>query len=165
MLVDCVGMTARPRAVQTPEEAAPPIPAADTTWAYSPMQVETLPSACADAPMLRDAKSLHFTPYAFAQPVSSISEENAPAESRADVRGGYRVQLFAGKEYNAALKVKTEAEARLNVPIYVIFVAPQYKVRAGDFVQRTDAENLCSIAQAQGFKDAWVVWSQVEAAP
>lgn len=85
-----------------------------------------------------------------------------PVFTNSDMNG-YRVQLFcSGSSKEHAETFKSDAKQRLNEPLYVDFEANQYKVRAGNFTEMDEAANYCKQAKEQGFKDAWVVKSQIE---
>ncbi|MBD3167427.1 hypothetical protein GF324_12570 [bacterium] len=73
---------------------------------------------------------------------------------------GFRVQLVNAGSETRANQVKASAEALFD-SVYVVFQRPNYKVRAGNFTNRTDADIKAREAREQGFKDAWVVPSRV----
>jgi hypothetical protein len=41
--------------------------------------------------------------------------------------------------------------------VYVVYDAPTYKVRIGDFATRLEAKNALEQIQAKGFTNAWLV--------
>jgi hypothetical protein len=55
---------------------------------------------------------------------------------------GYRIQVFAGTDRASAQKIKNEMSARYNAPTYMIYDAPYFKVRVGDFRNRIEAQPL-----------------------
>lgn len=86
----------------------------------------------------------------------------APVEGRpSGETRGFRVQLLASREQDEARRVAREAEGRLQVPTYVVFEAPFYKVRAGDFPDRGDALALRDRARGYGYPNAWVVTTEI----
>jgi hypothetical protein len=76
---------------------------------------------------------------------------------------GYRVQLFASNTNDGANQVASEARFKFTEQVYVEYDAPYYKVRVGDFVNRSDAELLREKAKNSGYPDAWIVQTEVVA--
>ena len=80
---------------------------------------------------------------------------------------GYRVQIFAGRDIQAATMAETRAKEDFEpkgYKVYLIFEAPFYKVRIGDFTDRNDAENVRDLAKGIGYKSAFVARSKVKVA-
>ena len=90
-------------------------------------------------------------------PVSWMIEEK-PAVNM----DGYRVQLLMTKSEAAAHEAKQKAIFKFDDKIYLIFEAPYYKIRIGDFESKKDADQIRDDALAKGFPDAWVVRTQIE---
>jgi len=76
---------------------------------------------------------------------------------------GYRVQIFASSTNEGAEKVAGEARFKFTERVYVEYVAPYYKVRVGDYKNRSDAEILREKARNLGYPDAWIVQTEVNA--
>ncbi len=77
---------------------------------------------------------------------------------------GFRVQIFAGRSVETATMTKTKAEADfapLGQKVYFIFEAPFYRIRVGDFTDRTQAEKLREQARKIGYREAFIVRSKV----
>ena len=70
---------------------------------------------------------------------------------------GYRVQLFQSSLLRDAEQFRDAAAARLDRPIYVEFQTPVYRVVAGDFRTREDAESWRGGLDARGFERTEVV--------
>ncbi len=87
--------------------------------------------------------------------------ENARAASSDTVGTGYRIQIIQTTEPDEARDVQSDAILRFDNDVYRIFDPPFYKVRVGDFVNWNDAESLQKLAIQKGFRDAWVVRTQV----
>ena len=65
---------------------------------------------------------------------------------------GFRVQIYNGPDRTKALRVKSEFMSRNpGVHTYLIYASPCYKVKAGDFRKRDDAEGM--------YKDANTLFS------
>jgi hypothetical protein len=75
---------------------------------------------------------------------------------------GFRVQIFASTSIDAAKQRKTEAEGLFPKEwFYIQYDPPTYKIRAGNFLQRYEAERFVKQADEQGFRDAWAVPERV----
>ena len=74
---------------------------------------------------------------------------------------GYRVQLVQTSDPEEAKNVQREAIFRFEEGVYRVFNAPFYKVRIGDLVNWNDAEKLQKLAFQKGFKEAWIIQTQV----
>jgi hypothetical protein len=74
---------------------------------------------------------------------------------------GFRVQLISTQDINEALKVRTQADSLYNLPVYIDFESPNYKVRIGNYATNDEAQTVQRRMQNQGFKFAWVVPSKV----
>ncbi len=80
---------------------------------------------------------------------------------------GFRVQIFAGRDIQAATMAETQAREdfeKHGLKVYLIFEAPFYKVRVGDFTDRNEAENARDLAKRLGYKSAFVARSKVKVA-
>jgi hypothetical protein len=71
-----------------------------------------------------------------------ISNDIQPAVNNGNepVLTGFRIQVFAGTDRAAAQKIKNEIAANYNEPAYMIYEAPYFKVRVGDFRNRIEAQ-------------------------
>lgn len=70
---------------------------------------------------------------------------------------GYRVQLGAFENKENAERTAKSARSKFDLPVYVIYQAPFYRVRAGDFIEKSEAEKYVKIIKEKGFRDArWV---------
>lgn len=71
---------------------------------------------------------------------------------------GFRIQLFFTQEIEEANKLKDSIEQQLSdVWSYVVYDLPYYKVRVGDFVDRSSANVMLRKILSIGYKDAWIV--------
>lgn len=82
-------------------------------------------------------------------------------EMKEQIVFGFRVQLYSTTDYYMALGVRDEAGAKLLDDIYVDYEQPYYKVRAGNFTMRENAEEIKNIAKSLGYTDAWVIQTNV----
>ncbi len=136
--------------------------AADSTAAYPPRQVEDLPPLRPQLPVFyATPPELSAEPYRLKAPSVTIVEGEPEDPDYPRVVEGYRVQLFAGRERKAAEGVMRATQAQYEYAVYMVYEAPQYKVRIGDFVGREEAAGFCERLRREGYSDAWVVKSNV----
>lgn len=56
---------------------------------------------------------------------------------------GYRLQIYNGNDKRKAIQTKVDFMRRFpDVPTYMTYVQPQFRVKAGDFRTRRDAQEL-----------------------
>ena len=72
----------------------------------------------------------------------------------------YRIQLFASSQIEALREQKKVAEEKTNLPVFIAYEAPYYKLFAGDFIQKADAEGNLKKLKKIGYNDAWIVSSK-----
>ncbi len=71
---------------------------------------------------------------------------------------GFRVQLLATNMFEEANAVRNSITQLFpELWIYLVFEAPTYKVRSGDFSNRAEAKSLLDQFKAQGYRNAWIV--------
>ncbi len=71
---------------------------------------------------------------------------------------GYRVQLFATSEIDEANAKKELAESAFPGQwFYLEYDPPTYKLRAGNFANRNEADLYAKFLSENGFPDAWIV--------
>jgi hypothetical protein len=75
---------------------------------------------------------------------------------------GFRVQLFATPSIDEAKAKKEEAETQFpEERFYMEYDAPTYKIRAGNFKTRFDADRFARQLIEKGFPDSWAVPSRI----
>ena len=95
---------------------------------------------------------------------------DVPVESF-DVAGpdtvqGFRIQVFASNSYEDAVAVRNTLNLQLPTQwVYMVYDAPAYKVRVGDYTNRADANLAVDGFIDRGYKGAWVVPDRVLASP
>lgn len=98
-------------------------------------------------------------------------EENIPIENQFlenKLIEGFRIQLLSTKDLESATRSKAMVQERLsNLPLkfYLEFDSPYYKVRAGDFKTREEAESMRGIIRSRGYPQAWIVKTKVWSNP
>jgi len=86
---------------------------------------------------------------------------NLPLQSQ-DLIQGYRVQIFATSGYDEMIKMKGTVESQFpDEWFYVVYDAPTYKLRVGNFLERYEADRFVRVITEKGYKDAWVVPERV----
>jgi len=75
---------------------------------------------------------------------------------------GYQVQLLQTEDAKQARATVREAVLALNVEVETFYEAPYYKIRAGRFVNRYDAEQLQNLATDKGYANCWVVRTPIK---
>lgn len=72
-----------------------------------------------------------------------MEEKIAGVERGAMERAGYRVQIYSSNHPQRgkaeALEIEQRVKQTLNVPVYVIYASPSWKVRLGDFLDEQQA--------------------------
>ena len=139
---------------------------APNVWESPPVQVEDLLSLRISTPVFyaRHTRSLPVT-YRLPEPPARAASVATTREAAARVSDGYRVQVFSGNDQSTARSMEKKLRDAYQNSVYVVYEAPQYKVRLGDFANREDAAQLCKQLKRSGYLDAWVVKSQVTVSP
>ena len=75
---------------------------------------------------------------------------------------GYRVQVLATKQLAKAEKLQKDLSSILNQKIYIVFEAPNYKVRVGNFIDRNKAENFRKNIVKKGYSSSWIIRTRIE---
>ena len=99
-------------------------------------------------------------------PAGNQGNINSDPAANAEIREamGFRVQIVATKSIESATQVELEAKdifEALNHKVYLIFDAPNYKVRVGDSIKREEADEIRDVAKDYGYRGAFVVRSKV----
>lgn len=95
------------------------------------------------------------------EPQASI---DAPAADTSLVQViGYQVQILQTEDAALARAAVRDAALMLATAVDFVFDSPYFKVRAGNFVNRYDAEQLQELALSKGYASAWVVRTMVKA--
>jgi hypothetical protein len=75
-----------------------------------------------------------------------------------EVVQGFRIQVFSSSGVDeAALMKEVVIEKFSGDSVYVVYDAPVYKVRVGDFVNRYEANQRLPEFIEKGYRDAWIV--------
>ena len=75
---------------------------------------------------------------------------------------GFRVQVFATQDRGKADKLQKELASKFKENIYIIFEAPNYKLRMGDFLDRDKAEILRMELAASNYPSSWILRTKIQ---
>lgn len=98
---------------------------------------------------------------------TSVLEEDTPtALPSMEMVQGFRVQVFSTTSIDAARAKRLEFEAAFpDEWFYLEYHAPTYKLRAGNFQTRFEAERFARLLTDQGHQEAWTVPEKVFKSP
>lgn len=75
---------------------------------------------------------------------------------------GYRLQLYESSSVGEANKKMGKYRKSLKDSLYIVFDAPLYKIRYGNYVTKNEAEIEKNNLKNKGYRTAWVVKSRIE---
>jgi hypothetical protein len=85
-----------------------------------------------------------------------------PLDTTAVVTEGYRVQVLATHSAQKADSLRSLLEEKIHDPVYVVFETPNYKVRVGDYLSRSQAEAQQAKLVKLGYPNAWILRSRIK---
>jgi hypothetical protein len=98
-------------------------------------------------------------PILSAPETSAVAVPPEPVElASLDMIQGYRVQVFSSTSIDEARAKKTEMD--ILVPdewFYLEYESPSYKIRAGNFATRFEADRFARMLLEKGYADCWAV--------
>ena len=75
---------------------------------------------------------------------------------------GFRVQVFATQDRGKADILQKELASKFKENIYIIFEAPNYKLRIGDFLDRDKAEILRRELAGSNYPSSWILRTKIQ---
>jgi hypothetical protein len=94
------------------------------------------------------------------QPPLEIPKDSLTVQE--EVIQGFRIQIYSSSNVDEASVTKNlAAEKFIGDSMYVVYDAPVYKVRVGDFVNRYEANQRLPEFVEKGYRDAWIVPDRV----
>lgn len=69
----------------------------------------------------------------------------------------YQVQFFTTQNKDIADKEKRLIEEILSVPVFIVFETPSYKLRAGKYIKKEQAEDLKNKMMDLGHSQSWIL--------
>jgi hypothetical protein len=160
MAVGCVAHSAMEAESSGTQGKAPDAP--DITRVYPPVQEEDLRSLTVDRPFFFQAPMpLEYEPVNIDRIVRNRDGEPPSTGGATTVAEGFRVQLLSSR--NPGIIDLDEDRLRLKYghSVYLIYEAPFYKLRLGDFQDMESANSFCRQLQQDGYREAWVVKSPI----
>jgi hypothetical protein len=89
--------------------------------------------------------------------------DSEPAPGTPELVQGYRVQIFAATSIDEASRQKEVAEGLFPEEwFYLVYDPPTYKIRAGNFLTRFEADRFARELAEKGFRDSWIVPDRVQ---
>jgi cell division protein FtsN len=91
------------------------------------------------------------------------SKEEYVTIERVEQKMGFRVQIFSTTSLDDAEMRRDEYRKSLgdSTAINIVFDAPYYKVRIGDFLKKSEAEQMTTELKNLGLNEAWIVRDKV----
>jgi len=74
---------------------------------------------------------------------------------------GFRVQLLADSSWSTAREHYYQAQSAVNLPLYLVYQDPWWKLLAGKYSSREEAAPARHLLTNSGWSDAWIVNSPV----
>ena len=100
--------------------------------------------------------------------ISSLVEKHKAIHEVHQTIPGFRIQIFFDSGNQSKSKASRVYDDFLmkypQVPVYLTFKAPNYKVRVGDFRTRLEAQHFLR-SVANEFPDAWVISDEINLPP
>lgn len=94
-------------------------------------------------------------------PDSAAAALEGPAVASEPV-AGFRVQIFSSANIDQAKAKQSEAQSMFPAEwFYLEYDQPTYKIRAGNFLSRFEADRFGKILVEKGFPEAWTVPAKV----
>ncbi|MBT3947439.1 MAG: SPOR domain-containing protein [Candidatus Marinimicrobia bacterium] len=95
-------------------------------------------------------------------PREDLKNSNKKPDSTQVIVEGFRVQVLATSTRENAEQLRRTLVTLYTEDIYIIFEAPNYKVRMGNFIDRRNAETLRQILVKSGYPSAWIIRTRIE---
>ena len=81
---------------------------------------------------------------------------------RVTTSDGFRLQLYEASMVEHAMQKLKNLEKVLSDSLYMVFDAPLYKIRYGNFPTKAEAEKSRKLLANKGLKNVWIVKSRIE---
>jgi len=75
---------------------------------------------------------------------------------------GFRLQVYESSSVDDANRILKKYKKTFPDSLYLIFEAPLYKIRYGNFINKIDAENRKISLTKKGYKNIWIVRSRIQ---
>ena len=81
---------------------------------------------------------------------------------RISTRDGFRLQIYEASSVDEANQEFRKLRRILPDSLYMVFDAPLYKIRYGNYVTKNDAEISKQFLDKKGYRKVWIVKSRIE---
>jgi hypothetical protein len=92
----------------------------------------------------------------------ALTSDSLSGAAVASIVDGFRIQVYATTDHLEAERKKEDLAIALDNKVYVVYEAPYYKLRAGNFLKEEDAKKLKKTIAELGY-DAYIVKSKIRA--
>jgi hypothetical protein len=92
------------------------------------------------------------TPVADSNPAKSVPKTEAGV-----VLSHFRIQVLASANEDQVKREKAKLSPKIDVPVTILFDTPYFKLFAGEFSVRNQAENYLAQVKKLGYNDAWIL--------
>lgn len=93
-------------------------------------------------------------------PEADSADNASPGETSVRIVDGFRIQVYATTNYLEAERKKEDLSSSVDDKVYVIYEAPYYKIRVGNFLKEEDAKKLKKVLAEMGH-DVSIVKTQI----
>ena len=94
--------------------------------------------------------------------ISQLNVLDSIKNARVSTREGYRLQVYESSAPDQANKVLNKYKKALSDSLYIVFEAPLYKIRYGNFITKSEAEAAKNALKKKGYKNIWIVKSRID---
>ena len=94
-------------------------------------------------------------------PAFNIESEETTETDYEAMTEGYRVQIYTTQALYEADSILARADSLFLGEAYLRFDAPNYKIRVGNLISRSEAEELQKYSRTVGFPRSWVLRTSV----
>jgi hypothetical protein len=88
---------------------------------------------------------------------TAVAIKTEPKPEAGVVPSRFKIQVLASSQQDQVKKEKALLSGKTSLPLVISFETPYYKLYAGDFSQRSEADNSLAQIKSFGYKDAWIV--------
>ena len=168
ILLSCAGqMQTAPQ--QPPPEPAGPEKTQETGPPFNPLEYDEKETDISFVPVKKEtsaiAKHLAEDQYVVINTDRTAWEEEQKRlrslEEDEEHRLGFRIQIYTSTFIDSAIAMKDSLERTINALFYLEHDDPYYKIRLGNYTTRDEAENLREKIVGYGYKEAWIVRSEI----
>ena len=82
--------------------------------------------------------------------------------TRFTTQDGFRLQVFESSSAEEAKRILRKFDRAMPDSLYLVFEAPLYKIRYGNFVTKNQADATKETLAKKGYKNIWIVRSRIE---